>query len=59
MSDDHCDSCGRDGDPVRRVHRLYVTPETWDQERKVEVDDEVEAWCVACQTHYPHQPVEP
>lgn len=40
------------------MHRVYVTPERWDQEEKVEVVDEIETWCIVCLTHYPHQPVE-
>ena len=40
-----------------RVHRVYVTPETWDTEGKVDVMDEVEQWCFACRSHYPHQEV--
>ena len=39
------------------MHRVYVTPETWDTEGKVEVVDEVERWCFVCRSHYPHQPV--
>lgn len=53
-----CGSCGRDGEILAPVHRVYVTPAAWDTEEKVEVVDEVEAWCVVCLTHYPHQPVE-
>jgi hypothetical protein len=51
----HCDSCGDDSVPVVALHRLYVTPEAWDREEKVEVVDELERWCVPCRTHYPHQ----
>ena len=36
------------------MHRVYVTPEAWDTEEKVEVVDEVERWCFPCRTHYPH-----
>ena len=33
-----CDSCGRIGeDDVQPVHRVYVTPESWDAEGKVDV----------------------
>ncbi|MEY2589087.1 MAG: hypothetical protein QOJ67_1071 [Acidimicrobiaceae bacterium] len=39
------------------MHRVYVTPEAWDREGKVEVVREVERWCDVCQSHYPHQPV--
>ena len=52
-----CESCGRDDEEVVSVHRVYVTPETWDTEGKVDVLDEVEQWCFACRSHYPHQEV--
>jgi hypothetical protein len=58
MDDTYCDSCGRTGEHVDAVHRVYVTPEQWDQEGKVEVVDETEAWCIVCQSHYPHQPAQ-
>lgn len=51
----HCDSCGDDGTAVVAVHRVYVTPEAWDTEGKVEVVDEVERWCFPCRTSYPHE----
>ena len=53
-----CESCGREDEDTEPVHRVYVTPESWDTEEKVEVVDEVEQWCFVCRTHYPHQPVE-
>jgi len=53
-----CESCGRDGEELTRVKRVYVTPAAWDAEEKVEVVDEPEAWCSVCVTHYPHQPLE-
>jgi hypothetical protein len=52
-----CDSCGRDEDDLVAVHRVYVTPESWDAEGKVDVVDEVERWCFVCRTHYPHQEI--
>jgi hypothetical protein len=52
-----CESCGRDDEEVIAVHRVYVTPETWDTEGKVEVMHEVEQWCFVCRSHYPHQEV--
>jgi len=57
MGTKHCDSCGRDepDDDVVAVHRVYVTPPAWDAEERVEVVAEVEQWCFACRTHYPHQ----
>ena len=50
-----CDSCGSEAVEVARVHRVYVTPEAWDTEAKVEVLDEVERWCFPCRTSYPHE----
>ena len=55
----HCDSCGDDGVEVAPVHRMYVTPEAWDTEEKIEVLDDVERWCFPCRTSYPHQLLEP
>jgi thiol-disulfide isomerase/thioredoxin len=51
-----CESCGTPDDHLASVHRVYVTPEAWDQQEKVEVVDDVEQWCVPCRTMYPHQP---
>ena len=54
-----CDSCGRtDEDDVQPVYRVYITPESWDAEGKVDVQAEVEQWCFVCRSHYPHQPVD-
>jgi hypothetical protein len=55
----HCDSCGDDDVAVVRVHRIYVTPEAWDTEGKVEVVDEVERWCFPCRSSYPHEELDP
>jgi len=52
-----CDSCGRDADDLEDVHRVYVTPGSWDTEEKADVQSDVEAWCFSCRTHYPHQEV--
>jgi hypothetical protein len=53
-----CDSCGAPADDRTHVRRVYVTPEAWDTEGRVEVVDEVEMWCVPCRTSYPHQAVD-
>jgi hypothetical protein len=53
-----CDSCGADADDLVAVKRHYVTPERWDTPGKVDVVDEVERWCFACRTHYPHEAVD-
>lgn len=50
-----CDSCGRDDEEVVAVHRMYVTPEAWDTPASSRVLDEIEHWCLACRTHYPHE----
>jgi hypothetical protein len=52
-----CDSCGDGRDDLVRLHRVYVTPETWDTPGRAVVVDEVERWCFPCRTHYPHEPV--
>lgn len=52
-----CDSCGADADDLVAVKRHYVTPERWDTPGGVQVVDEVERWCFACRTHYPHEAV--
>jgi hypothetical protein len=65
-----CDSCGAGADdlvggarpdgPAQRgpAPRHYVTPERWDTPGSVQVVDEVERWCFACRTHYPHEGVD-
>lgn len=59
MDTTRCDSCGRDEPPgdVVPVHRVYVTPGSWDTEERIDVQSDVEQWCFACRSHYPHQPV--
>lgn len=37
-----------------RVHRVYPAPS--EGEGTPHRLDEVEAWCYACCTHYPHEP---
>ena len=52
-----CESCGAPVDAsadLVHVRRVYVTPEAWDTEEKVEMGD-AEWWCFVCRTHYPHQ----
>ncbi len=48
-----CESCASDDEVIVRVQRYYVTPERWDTPGKVEEGD-IELWCFACRTHYPH-----
>ncbi|MDZ7674692.1 MAG: hypothetical protein U5K30_06470 [Acidimicrobiales bacterium] len=49
-----CDSCGAE-EEVTTVRRVYVTPESWDTEGKVEPQPGTEQWCYPCRSHYPHQ----
>ena len=53
-----CESCGAPDDDLAAVRRVYVTPEAWDQEGKVDVVDEVENLCFPCRSMYPLHPVE-
>lgn len=56
--DESCESCGAPADDLVAVHRVYVTPEAWDAEEKVDVVDEIERWCFPCRSLYPHQEIE-
>jgi hypothetical protein len=53
-----CDSCGAPADDLATVRRVYVTPEAWDSEGRVDVVDDAEQWCFPCRSTYPHQEVE-
>ncbi len=56
MTTGTCDSCGST-EHVTTVRRVYVTPEAWDTEGKVEPSADTERWCDVCRAHYPHQDV--
>lgn len=59
-----CDSCGAPADDLARVRRVYITPGGWDlagdepAADRVDVVDEVEAWCFPCRSQYPHRPLD-
>lgn len=58
-----CESCGEpDARDVVAVHRMYVTPPPFGSEPGAEPtvrrEDDVEHWCTACRTHYPHVLIE-
>ena len=53
----HCDSCGRDDEPIAPVKRVYLQVGDWDREEQVEVARDTERWCLVCREHYPHQPL--
>ncbi len=50
-----CDSCGAEVGETQSVHRKYVTSAAWDQEQSERVLPDVEQWCFACSTQYPHE----
>ncbi|HMQ25086.1 MAG TPA: hypothetical protein PKA98_03795, partial [Acidimicrobiales bacterium] len=50
-----CTLCGRDDEELFAIHRVYVTPEGWDTPGRADVQDEVEHWCFACRSQYPHE----
>ena len=50
-----CENCGFQGNDLAVVHRLYVTPETWDTPRSERLVDDTERWCSSCRSQYPHQ----
>jgi hypothetical protein len=52
----HCESCGADVAERQAVHRAYLTSEAWGQVPSARVLDEIEQWCFACLTQYPHEP---
>jgi hypothetical protein len=53
-----CESCGRDDDDLAGVHRVYLTPETWDTPGSSRTEPGVEVWCFSCRSQYPHEPVD-
>jgi hypothetical protein len=50
-----CESCGRDGEELHAVRRVYVTPADWDTPGSSRTLADVEHWCFACCTQYPHE----
>jgi hypothetical protein len=59
MESGTCESCGAEATDLVVVHRLYVTPESWDTQRQVRRVEEVERWCFPCRTMYPHEVEDP
>ena len=51
-----CDSCGAENEALQPVHRKYVAVAGWETESSERVVADIEHWCVACLTHYPHEP---
>ncbi|HEY2431021.1 MAG TPA: hypothetical protein VGI06_18950 [Acidimicrobiales bacterium] len=54
-----CENCARDDAELVAVHRVYVTPESWDTAGASEVVADVEWWCFSCRSMYPHRVDEP
>lgn len=55
-TDRSCDSCGRPGEVLAEVRRVYLRTADWDRPEQVDVVDEAEWWCAVCRDHYPHVP---
>lgn len=57
-----CESCGTPDDDLAEVHRIYVRADSWREvddavaDDRVTVLDDVEHWCFACRSQYPHRP---
>lgn len=60
-----CESCGRTGEELARVQRVYllppeespqVTPVAADADLRPSVGD-IEWWCASCAATFPHVPV--
>jgi hypothetical protein len=52
-----CQSCGGPDDGLVEVRRVYVQVDDHGVVTGEEVVDEVEDWCGACRSLYPHRPV--
>ena len=50
-----CENCARPDDDLALVHRVYVTPESWDTPSSYSVEVPVELWCFSCRSQYPHE----
>ncbi|HSJ91284.1 MAG TPA: hypothetical protein VK917_04405 [Ilumatobacter sp.] len=51
-----CESCGVDDEQLTPVRRKYLAAP--DGSRAERILDEVERWCIACLTSYPHEPAD-
>jgi hypothetical protein len=51
-----CENCARGDDDLAPVHRVYVTPETWETPGSSRTEGAVELWCFSCRSQYPHEP---
>jgi hypothetical protein len=51
-----CDSCGADEPRLLPVRRVYLAT---GEGGVAQVQPDVEEWCMACLSQYPHEPVGP
>lgn len=51
-----CESCGVEDESLAPVRRTYLAAP--DGSRAARTLDEIERWCVACLTSYPHEPAD-
>jgi len=54
---DTCGSCGRDGEDLTEVQRVYLVADDSAPQsgEPAVVFDEIEMWCASCRATYPHQ----
>ncbi len=50
-----CENCAREDDDLATVHRLYVSPGSWDQPAATTRVEQTELWCFSCRSMYPHE----
>jgi hypothetical protein len=50
-----CENCAREDDDLVAVHRVYLTPESWDAPASSQTVPDVEVWCFSCRSQYPHE----
>ncbi len=53
-----CENCARteDESDLAEVRRVYLELDEWDTPQRARTVDEIERWCPACRTMYPHEP---
>lgn len=50
-----CDSCGAPDDELVLVRRIYLTTDGEGRVIGQQVQPDLERWCLACRTLYPHE----
>jgi hypothetical protein len=69
MSGEACGSCGRDGEDLETVQRVYLDApapgaserghDATDDSPGYTLTDDIEQWCPTCRLTFPHLPVDP